>query len=102
MQLNSVLLKGVQGDLQGPKLKLESDNQGRCSVALTGNGVFPPLGDLMTINHLCQQKAFFQCSYQMKARVHMELTWRGCIPCEWAKAQARDGGRGGTAGPRWS
>ena len=98
LQLNSVLLKGVQGDLQGPKLKLESDNQGRCVAALTGNGGFSPLGDLMTINHLCQQKAFFQFSYQMKARVNMELTWRGAFLVSGLKLRPGRG-EGGYCGP---
>ena len=52
-------------------------------VHTNGNqGVFPTLGGLMTINHLCQRKAFFQVSCQMKARVKVdgELFWFGHIP----------------------
>ena len=61
LQLHSLPPKGVQGDLKGPK-----------HVCMHGwkLGLFPPLwgggGGLMTINHLCQQKAFF--SFRIRGR----------------------------------
>lgn len=50
----------------------------------------------MTINHRCQQKAFFHLSEQVKARVKVdrELTSLGCIPYEYAKAQSFRKGQG--------
>lgn len=97
-------LKGVQGDLKGPKLKNRINYEERGMSAPTGTRGFLLSLGVLTINHLCQQKAFFRFSYQMKARekVDGELTWLGHIPCEQAKAQSQRRGRHGTAGVRWS
>ena len=81
-------LKRGTGRFKGAKAKTESDYEGRSMSAPTGTRGFSSPWGLMTINHLCQQKAFFQFSYQMKARVYVdgELIWLGHIPCEQAKA----------------
>ena len=62
--------------------------------ASPGSGVFPCISTV--VNHLRQQKACFQFSYQMNARlkVDRELTLLGCIPCEEAKARSH-GSTGG-------
>ena len=45
-------------------------------------GIFPPLSSLL--NCLLQQKALFQCAYQLKANVkdHRKDICLECIPCE--------------------
>ena len=87
IQRHSVPPQGVQGDLKGPKLKNRINYEGTGMSAPTGARVFFLSLGVLTINHLCQQKTFFQFSYQMKARekVDGKLTWLGHIPCEWIK-----------------
>lgn len=80
-QLLSTPLKGVQVDLQGLKLKTEPDYQVRSMSQQLELRAFPLPGALLAINYLCQQKALFKVSYQMKARVKVdrELTWFGAF-----------------------
>ena len=55
-----------------------------------------------TTNHLPQQKAFFQFSYQVKARVRLDrgFVWLGHIPCMKIEGQSCRTGRGWDCGPK--
>lgn len=61
-------LKGIQENSKGPVLKIESDYQVR---SINRFFFFPHGYALITINYLYQLQAFFQLSYQMKARLNM-------------------------------
>ena len=102
IQRYSVPPKGVQGDLKGPKLKNRINYEERGMSAPTGTRGFLLSLGVLTINHLCQQKAFFQFSYQMKARekVDGELTWFGHIPREQAKPGHAERRGDGTSRPK--
>ena len=54
----------------------------------------------MTINHLHQQKAFFQFSYQIKERVRVdiELPWQGAFLLSKLKLSHAEKGRGRIVG----
>ena len=96
--------KGVKGDLKGPKLKNRISYEERGLSAPTGTRGFFVSLVVLTINHLCQHKVFFQFSYQMKARekVDGELIWLGHIPHERAKPAHAERRGDGTAGLSWS
>ena len=81
--------KGVQGDLKGPKLKTRINYEERGMSAPTGTRGFLLSLGVLTINHLCQQKAFFQFSYQMKARIRADrkLSGLGAFLMSQVKAQ---------------
>ena len=102
LQLHSST-KEIWEGFKGAKAKNRIWLLGRSTSVVTGTGWFSSPQGLKTINRLHQQKAFFQFSYQMKARVKVdrELIWLGLIPCKLKLSLAGRGGDG-TAGLRWS
>lgn len=96
--------KRGKGGFKGAKAKNRISYEGRGLSAPTGTRVFFLSLGFLTINHLCQQKVFFQFSYQMKARekVDGELIWLGHIPHEQAKPAHAERRGDGTAGLSWN